>query len=51
MKIVLLKDRNVFPDRKKAGDTVEIQDEIAKRWISKGIARLPLDKNNKKKGK
>ena len=41
MKIILNVDRNIAPDRKKAGDTVELHDDIALRWIDAGIARYP----------
>lgn len=38
MKIILNVDRNIFPDRKKAGDEVDISDNLALRWINAGIA-------------
>ena len=41
MKIILNVNRNIYPDRKKAGDTVEINDNLALRWINAGIAHYP----------
>ena len=41
MKIILNVPRNIFPDRKEAGDTVEINDNLALRWINAGIAHYP----------
>jgi len=41
MKVILNVDRNIAPNRKKAGDVVELHDEIALRWIEAGIARYP----------
>ena len=41
MKIILNVPRNIYPDRKKAGDTVEINDNLALRWINAGIAHYP----------
>lgn len=41
MKVILNVPRNIFPDRKEAGDTVEINDNLALRWINAGIAHWP----------
>lgn len=41
MKIILNIDRNIAPNRAKAGDIVELPDDIAMRWIDAGIARYP----------
>ena len=41
MKIILNVDRNIAPDRKKAGDEVELNDNLALRWINAGIAHYP----------
>ena len=49
MKLLLKKDRNVWPLKHKAGDTVEVEDTIAKKWIAAGIA-IKVN-NQKKKGK
>lgn len=38
MKIILNVDRNIFPDKRKAGETVDVNDNIALRWIDKGFA-------------
>ena len=46
IKLLLLKDRNIWPLKCKIGDTVEVEDTIAKRWISAGIA---IEVNNQKK--
>lgn len=41
MKVILNVDCNIFPDRKKAGDEVEIPDNLAFRWINSGRAHYP----------
>jgi len=41
MKIILNVDANIFPDRKKAGDEVDIPDNLAFRWINSGRAHYP----------
>ena len=46
MKLLLKKDRNIWPLKCKAGDTVEVEDSIATRWIKAGIA---IEVNNQKK--
>lgn len=43
MKVILNVDRNIAPNRKKAGDVVELHDEIALRWIEAGIARPEME--------
>jgi len=51
MKIILNVDRNIFPDRKKAGDIIDLADNLALRWINAGIAHWPgiweIQKSNK----
>jgi len=51
MKIILNVPRNIFPDRKEAGDLVELNDNLALRWINAGIAHYPgiweIQKSNK----
>ena len=47
MKLLLLKkDRNIWPVKHRAGDTVNVEDTIAKRWIAAGLA---VEVNNQKK--
>ena len=46
MLLLLKKDRNVWPLQCKAGDTVEVEDTIAIRWINAGIA---IEVNNQNK--
>ena len=47
MKLLLLKkDRNVWPLKCKAGDTVKVEDSIAIKWIAAGIA---IEVNNQNK--
>ena len=38
VQIVLNRDRNIFPEKKKAGDTVDIEYNLAQRWVNAGIA-------------
>ncbi|MHB8276366.1 MAG: glycosyltransferase family 4 protein [Candidatus Humimicrobiaceae bacterium] len=51
MRLILNVPRNIFPDSKKAGDLVEINDNLALRWINAGIAHYPgiweVQKSNK----
>lgn len=46
MKLLLKKDRNIWPLKCKVGDIVEVEDSIAIRWIAKGIA-IEVNKKNK----
>ena len=41
MKIRLLTDRNIAPNRYKAGEIIDLHDDIALRWIEAGIAQTP----------
>ena len=41
MKIRLLTDRNIAPNRIKAGEIIDLHDDIALRWIEAGIAQTP----------
>ncbi len=47
MKVILNKDKNLHPNKYKKGDEVEIPDNIAQRWINKGIAHYPFFWENK----
>ena len=49
IKLLLLKDRNIWPLRCKAGQTVEVEESIAIKWVEKNIAIKVNDQN--KKGK
>ena len=42
MKIILNKDKNLHPNKYKRGETVEIPDRVALRWVDKGVAHYPF---------
>jgi len=42
IKVILNKDKNLHPNKYKRGETVEIPDRIALRWIDKGVAHYPF---------
>ena len=39
--VILNVDRNIHPDRKKAGDPVDIPDNLVERWINAGFCHYP----------
>lgn len=52
MKIKLLKDKNLHPEKYKKNEIVDIPDKIAKRWIDKKLAiEIKEVKTKNKKGK
>lgn len=52
MKIKLLVNRNIWPLKCKAGETVEVEESIGIRWVAEKIAiEVKTDENNKKQNK